>query len=366
MSKPSELSHRARQILYAAITEFVASGEPVGSRTLSKKAGIDLSPASIRNVLADLEDAGYLQQPHTSAGRVPTDRAFRLFIDALMEVKQVTAEDHTRIRVRFEELGPGQNVMRETGRLLSELTGNAAVVVSPRAEVLTLKTLRFLKTSPNELLAVMVMSNGSVQNRFIRGNDLSIESSELERVHNLLDDVTEGRSLGDLREFFARKLQTERVQHDELRRRAFSLGGAAMIGAVEDEGREQQVVIEGQAKLFKQPEFAGAEGMKQLVSAFDERERLVHLLDATLEAGGTMVVVGREAGEIGGGQLSIVGASYMDHGRTAGTVAVIGPTRMDYPKVVPLVSATAHAMSAFMDRDGREAREARSKDDDDR
>jgi heat-inducible transcriptional repressor len=358
MSNASELSHRARQILYAAITEFVSTGEPVGSRTLSKKAGIDLSPASIRNVLADLEDAGYLQQPHTSAGRVPTDRAFRLFIDALMEVKAVTAEDHTRIRVRFEELSPGQNVMRETGRLLSELTGNAAVVVSPRAEVLTLKTLRFLRTSPGELLAVMVMSNGTVQNRFIRGTE--VDGSELERVHNLLDDVTEGRSLGDLREFFARKLQTERVKQDELRHRAFSLGGAAMSGAVE---AGADVVIEGQSKLFKQPEFAGAEGMKQLVSAFDERERLVNLLDLTLEAGGTMVVVGREAGEIGGGQLSIVGATYMDHGRTAGTVAVIGPTRMDYPKVVPLVSATAHAMSAYMDRsgDGRSS----SKDDDD-
>src|SRR5450432_2959579 len=143
----SELSVRARQILYACITEFVATGEPVGSRTLSKK-GIALSAASIRNVLADLEEAGYLRQPHTSAGRVPTDRAFRLFIDAMMEVQQLLPQDQARIRLRFEEMHPGQNVMREAGKLLSDLTGTAALVVAPRAETLTLKHVRFIRTVP--------------------------------------------------------------------------------------------------------------------------------------------------------------------------------------------------------------------------
>lgn len=348
----AELSHRARQILYAAVTEFVATGEPVGSRTLSKKGGIDLSPASIRNVLSDLEELGYLHQPHTSAGRVPTDRAFRLFIDALMEVQQLSDEDHARIRTRFEDLVPGQNVMRETGRLLSELTGSAAVVLAPRADTLTLRQLRFLRTRPGELLAVMVMSNGTVQNRFIAAD---VDDSELTRVHNLLDDVTEGRSLGDLREFFDRKLATERVQQDELRRRAFSLGGAAVSGPTSG---ETDVVIEGQAKLFEHPEFSDAEGLRQLVTAFDARERLVGLLDATLAAGSSggggvaTVVVGKEAGDLAGGQLSIVRAPYTDHGRTSGTVAVIGPMRMDYPKVLPLVSATANAMSEFIDKNG--------------
>src|SRR6478752_4674824 len=126
----SELHYRARSVLYAVVTEFIATGEPVGSRTLAKKYGLDLSPASIRNVLSDLEEAGYLHQPHTSAGRVPTDRAFRLFIDALMEVRELSPEDHARIRKRFEDMLPGQNLMRETGKLLSELTGTAAVIVT--------------------------------------------------------------------------------------------------------------------------------------------------------------------------------------------------------------------------------------------
>lgn len=349
----AELGHRARRILYAAITEFVATGEPVGSRTLAKKSGIELSPATIRNVLSDLEEGGFLRQPHTSAGRVPTDRAFRLFIDALMEVQSLTTDEHARIRARFEELGPGQNVMRETGRLLAELTGNAAVVIAPRAEVLTLKQLRFIRTRPGELLAVLVMSNGTVQNRFIQSD---IEDREIERVHNLLDDVTEGRTLGDLREFFGRRLATERVQNDELRRRAFALGEAVVAGAT---GTGVDVVIEGESQLLQHPEFSDANGLRQIVAALSERDRIVGLLDATIAAKGTAVVVGSEAGELGGGQLSLVGASYTDHGRAAGSVAVIGPTRMDYPKVVPLVAATASAMSEFMDREN-----ARRSDDD--
>ena len=344
----AELSPRARQILYAAVTEFVATGEPVGSRTLSKKVGIELSPASIRNVLSDLEELGYLRQPHTSAGRVPTDRAFRLFIDAMMEVRELRPEDHARIRARFEEMHPGQNLMRETGRLLSDLTGTAAVVIAPRAESLTLKHVRFIRTVPGELLCVLVMSNGAVQNRFLKA---SVTEDDLLRIHNVLDDVVEGRSLGELRDLFARRLADERVQHDDVRRRAFELGGAVVAGGADTHPVE--LVIEGRARLLGKPDFADAAEMKQVVHALDEQERIVNLLEATLAARGTTVVVGHEAGELGGGHLSIVGAAYSDHGRNAGTVGVIGPTRMDYATVMPLVAATADAMSAFIDRSGR-------------
>ncbi len=347
MKLMAELSSRARQILYAAVTEFVATGEPVGSRTLSKKVGIDLSPASIRNVLADLEELGYLRQPHTSAGRVPTDRAFRLFIDAMMEVQALQPQDQARIRARFEEMHPGQNVLREAGRLLSDLTGTAALVVAPRAETLTLKHVRFIRTVPGELLAVLVMSNGAVQNRFLKA---SVTEDELIRIHSVLDDVVDGRNLGELRDLFARRLADERVQHDVVRRRAFELGGQVVAESL-DAG--QDLVIEGRALLLDQPDFADADDMKKVVSALDAQERLVLLLEATLAANGATVVVGREAGELGGGQISIIGAVVTDHGRAAGTLGVIGPTRMDYPKVVPLVAATANAMTAYMERTGR-------------
>jgi heat-inducible transcriptional repressor len=339
-----ELSARARQVLYHCVTEYVATGEPVGSRTLSKKAGLDLSPASIRNVLADLEELGYLRQPHTSAGRVPTDRAFRLFIDGLMQVRELTNDEEVSIRDRFASIEPGQNVMRETGKLLSELTGTVAVVLAPRAETLVLHHLRFIRTSSDEVLAVLVMKNGTVQNRFLSA---TISEAELQRIHNLLDDVVEGRSLGDLRELFERRLQTERVQHDDLRRTAFSLGGAAMKEAA---GTETDLVIEGQDRLLDRPEFHDSGDVRRLMTAIDSREQLVKLIDLAMGAKGGHVVVGEEVGGIGGGQLAVVGAAYIAHGQASGTVAVIGPTRMDYPRVMPLVAATATAMSEFMER----------------
>jgi heat-inducible transcriptional repressor len=352
-----DLSQRAKQILYACITEFVATGEPVGSRTLSKK-GIELSPASIRNVLSDLEEWGYLHQPHTSAGRVPTDKAFRLFIDAMMEVRNLTDEENAQILHRFSEIEPGPNFLRETGRLLSDLAGTAAVVISPRAETMTLKHLRFIRTMPGEVLAVLVMSNGTVQNRFIKAEG-DIQENDLQKIHNLLDDVIEGRTLGDLRELFTRRLQTDRVQADSMKKRAFELGEAAVSGAAI---AGADVVIEGRAKLLGLPEFENNAGLKDVVNALDEAEAIVRLIDATVAATGSAVVVGREAGDLAGGQLAIVGAAYRNHGRNAGSVGVIGPTRMDYPKVVPLVTATANAMSSLIDRE-REVKASRDDDD---
>jgi len=358
----AELSPRAKQILYACITEFVATGEPVGSRTLSKRAGIELSPASIRNVLSDLEELGYLHQPHTSAGRTPTDKAFRLFIDAMMEVRELTDAENAHILHRFRDIEPGPNFLRETGKLLSELTGTAAVVVSPKHENMTLKHLRFIRTLPGEVLAVVVMTNGTVQNRFLKAD---ASEDEIQKVHNLLDDVIEGRTLGELHEMFMRRLQSEKVRADDVKKRAFELGEAAVAATAGSADRGADVVIEGRAKLLNLPEFANnTSDLKDLVSALDEGEALVRLLDATITAGGTTIVVGREAGDLAGGQLAIVGASYRNQGRTAGSVGVIGPTRMDYPKVVPLVTATANAMSSFIERRSEPTTRERAEDED--
>jgi heat-inducible transcriptional repressor len=218
------------------------------------------------------------------------------------------------------------------------------VVVAPRPETLVLKQLRFLRTGHNEVLAVLVMKNGSVHNRFLSAQ---VTEADLQRIHNLLDDVVEGRTLGDLREMLERRLQSERVQHDELRRRAFELGGAAVGQAA---GSEADLVIEGQDRLLEKPEFFDADQVRRLVTALDAREKLIRLLDLAMQAKGGHVVVGDETGDLGGGQLAIVGAPYTAHGQTAGTVGVIGPTRMDYARVLPLVAATASAMSEFLDR----------------
>jgi heat-inducible transcriptional repressor len=334
------------------VTEYVATGEPVGSRTLAKKSGVDLSPASVRSVLADLEDAGYLSQPHTSAGRIPTERAFRLFIDALMHVRDLTKEELDAIRERFACLEPGRNLMRDAGRLLSELTGTAAMVVAPKAETLVLRQLRFLRTRSDELLAVMVMANGTVQNRFVRTD---VTDADLERIHNLLDDVLDGRTLGDLHDLFQRGSENERMRDDDLRSRAFELGGAAVDGAV---GEEADLVIEGQDRLLEKPEFDDPGHARRLVSTLDAREKLVDLLDLAMHAQGGHVVFGEQLGETSGVRIAVVGALYTMRGQTAGTLGVIGPTRMDYPRVLPLVLATANAVSEVLDRSDSTKRES--------
>jgi len=299
-------------------------------------------------VLADLEEGGYLKQPHTSAGRVPTDQALRLFIDTLMEVRAIAPEEQKKMGERFAAIYAGAgDPLRETGRYLSELSGAAAVIAAPRKELRSLAQLRFIPTRPDQLLAVLVFSDGTVENRFVPIQS-PVSESELTRIHNLLADVIEGRSLGEVRDLFARRLADERVAVDALRRRAFELGSKAMP----DASSREQVLIEGQSRLIDLPEYTDVGRLKKLVLALEEREELVSLLDRTLGAGAVTVFVGSEAGELGGGELSLVVAPYTDHGRIAGTVGVLGPTRMDYAKVMPLVETTANAMSEALTRGG--------------
>jgi heat-inducible transcriptional repressor len=340
----SDLPHRSRKILIAVVTEFIATGAPVGSRTLARRYGLELSPASIRNVLADLEEAGYLKQPHTSAGRIPTDRALRVFIDTLIDARSISPEEQARLGARFTEIYAGaEDPLRETGRLLSELTGTAALVGRPRTDLRALQQLRFIPTRPGQLLAVLVFTNGDVENRFIAVDEV-IDDDELMRVHNLLRDVIEGRTLGEVRDLFVRRLADERTRFDALRHRAFSLGKDAVI----EVAKPSEFVLEGQSRLLELPDYADVDRLKRVMRALEEREEIVSLLDKTLVAGVAAVYVGAEAGELASGDLSLVVAPYEERGKMAGAIGVLGPTRMDYAKVVPLVDATAAAMSEAM------------------
>lgn len=342
------LSHRSRRVLLSVVAEYIASGRPVGSRTLSKSYGLDLSPATIRNVLSDLEETGFLHQPHTSAGRVPTDRGLRVFIEVLTDFDDVSPEHQDRIRTRMGQIFRGdrqkEQVLRETGELLSELSGSAAVVATLRAEDHTLSQLRFISTRPNQLLAVLVFSDGTVENRFIDVEG-GVGEGELNRIHNLLGDVVEGRTLKALRDLFARRLDDDRSQVDALRRRAFDLGQRALSGVGSG---PQELVIEGQGRLLQMPEYEDAARLKQLVLALEDRTNLLELLDKTMSTGVVTVYIGSETGELGGAQLSLVVAPYGDGEGGAGTVGVLGPTRMNYARVMPLVGRTAEAITAAM------------------
>ena len=205
--------------------------------------------------------------------------------------------------------------------------------------------LRFMPTRPGQMLAVVILADGTVENRFI-AVERPLAEPELTRVHNLLSDVIEGRTLGEVRELFARRLQDDRVQIDSLRHRAFELGHLA-VGPT---GEREALVIEGESLLLEHPEFSDVDRMRQLIHALGERETIVSLLDRTIDSKDVQIFLGSETGDLVGGHLSVVAASYTDQGRVAGTIGVLGPTRMDYPKVVPLVEATADAMSAYLRR----------------
>jgi heat-inducible transcriptional repressor len=334
------------------VSEFIATGEPVGSRTLTKKYGFDLSPATIRNVLADLEDAGYLTQPHTSAGRLPTMAAFRLYIDALMQVQRLPKDDASRINEWMEELGPGADLLRETGKLLSDLSGSTAVVLRSRSTERTLLKLRFIGTRPQELLAVMVFSDGTVENRFIKTEQV-ISDSELERLHNLLEATVEGRTLHAVRNAVADGMLEHRDELSSLHDLGYTLLQAAAEGAP----RAVDVIIEGQARLLDRPEFGSVERVRDLLRALEDREKLVVLLDRALDSDRVQVFLGEETSSAVGYPVSVIATRYREEdGAPGGAVGVIGPTRMDYPFLVPLVAATADAMSAAIVRQ-REQRE---------
>ena len=334
-----QLNHRARRILFAVVTEYIETGEPVGSRTLARRYGLDLSAASIRNVLADLEEAGLLLQPHTSAGRVPTDRAIRLFIDTLMEARSASPEERADLKTRVADIyAREQDPLRESGRLLSELSGRAAIVAR-QTRGRTLQQLRFIPTKPGQLLAVLVFQDGAVENRFL-SVETQIPETELQRIHNLLGDVIEGRTLGEVRELFARRLADDRASVDALRRKAFALAHQAVDGVAS----KNEVLIEGQLRLIDLPEYGDVEKLKNLVVALEDREELVGLLDKTIETGAVTVFVGSETGDLAAGQLSLVMAPFADNGQQAGAVGVLGPTRMDYARLMPLVDATAAAI----------------------
>ena len=336
-----ELSFRARKILYAVISEYVATGEPVGSRRIAKRYGVNLSPATIRNVLSDLTDAGVLRQPHTSAGRVPTEQGFRLFVDALAQMRELTSDEQMAVMGRLSEPGI-DDFVKEAGRLLATMAGVAAVITRPRKDSAPLLQLRFMTVSEHQLLAVVITEGGGIHNRLITRPE-ALDPSALERLNNYLQEKVPGHTIAEVRALFAGEVDTERGLRDEAKQ---------LIEALSSSDDPPELLIEGHSVLFERPEFSDAENIRRYLRTFDDRERLVELLDRTIAAGGVQVLIGSETelGEDGEEtDISLIGTSYKRRGMNAGTVGIIGPQRMDYAKLVPLVEFTAQVMGDVLD-----------------
>lgn len=338
------LNERHRRILFAVVTEYIATGQPVGSRRIAKRYAIKLSPATIRNALADLEELELLHQPHTSAGRLPTDAGFRCFVDAMATAAEISSAHRTALIRRLQNLEPGDDAVRETGQLLSRLTGTATIIAEPPVAEASLDQIRFMRLAGGRTLAVLVTRSGTVENRVVV-TELDVSDRELERVNNYLSDLVGGRTLREVRDVLAVRLATEEGQYRALRSKARRMVEATVEGQM-DTGR---VVIEGQGALFDRPEFGDAEKIRRYLSAFEEKRKLLELLEQTLEVDGVQVFIGSEAALDEVDDISVISSPYRRDGARIGSFGIVGPTRMDYKRYVPLVGFAADVLSDVLD-----------------
>ncbi len=341
------LPERDRQILHAIVTDYIASAEPVGSRTISRKYGLNLSPASVRNVMADLEEAGYLQQPHTSAGRIPTDKGFRFYVD-LLEPRPLSRQDQERIRSRYHApLSDGAEVLRETSRLLSSFSSLAGLAVAPRIEAARFRHIEFVRLRERDILVILVSDTGAVHNKLILADD-PLTQDRLHEIANYLNTIIAGLTLREARARLLAEMQADKALYDKLYAEAQALAHRALEAPQGPTSSE--VFIEGKLFIAEQPEFASAEKMKALFKAFEEKSLLIKLIDKSMQARGLQILIGHESEADEMASCSLILSHYTVGDEVVGTLGVIGPTRMNYSRVIPIVDYTARLVSRLLEQ----------------
>lgn len=339
------LSGRAQLLLKALIENYIRDGQPVGSRTLSRDSGLSLSAATIRNVMADLEDLGFVASPHTSAGRVPTDKGYRLFVDTLIKLKPLNQEEIGEIERRLgSEVSNGRSLVQTVSQMLSSVTHMAGLVTLPNPHYIALSQIEFVSLSENRALAIMVMNNREVQNRVVQ-LDRYYSAEELRRAANYLNEAFSGHSLPDVRAKLVGQLQETRQHMDQLMQDAIQ-----MAQKVFDSKSEEQVeyVIAGETNLMGFAELSNVERLRRLFDAFNEKHDILRLLDSCLRADGIQIFIGHESGYRILDDISVVTAPYSIDNQVVGVLGIIGPTRMAYERVIPIVDVTAKLLGSAL------------------
>lgn len=338
-----ELSERSRLILQAIIEDYTTTGEPVGSRTLSRRAGINLSPASVRNVMADLEELGYLYSPHTSAGRIPTDKGYRFYVASLLQVQQLSHEvrDHLRRECQVPELDT-EGLLREAGRILSAASNYTGLVMVPRFTSTVFRRIEFVRLAEQRVLVVFITQTGIVQHKLVEVDE-PLTQSELDEVTNYLNQEFSGLSIQEIKSRIASEMAQEQALYDSLQRRALLLSSYVLQHELGG-----QVFVEGASNILEQPEFADVSTMRRLLRTFDQKSLLVELLDKAQQVEGVQILIGsaENHSEIEG--CSLVTSCYSSRRGTTGILGVIGPTRMPYAMVIPLVDYAASLVSDIL------------------
>jgi len=347
------LDDRSKYILKAIVLSYIKTASPIGSQAITRSFDIGVSPATIRNIMADLEAQGFLMQPHTSAGRIPTEKGYRLYVDHLLQ-------DAERLKEQDEMLGQAdqliqretiQALLQDTSKLLSDASQYLAIVTAPKFSSTRIKQVEFVRLRKNSVMAVCISQDGFIQNKsFEIPEDLS--QNDLNKIADTLNSLYSGLTLQEIRQKLLKQIQKMKDLYDhlleealELTRRTFMEGGS---------GIDAELYMEGASHMIDLPDFADFRVMKGLFSAFEEKKVIVQLLDKYIGTEGVQVYIGSENPFLGDHRCSLVVSHYKRGDQVLGTLGILGPTRMEYSKIIPLVDSTAKKVSRLLEESSME------------
>lgn len=331
------LNERASNLLKILVTRYIRDGQPVGSRTLAKELDIALSPATIRNVMADLEELGLIFSPYTSAGRVPTVLGYRLFVDSLLQIQPVDHTEANHIKTELHAETDPNALLEHTSNMLSELTHLTSMVMLPRRDTQKLRRIEFLSLSDQRVLVILVFNEHEVHNRIIHV-ERGYSSSELEQAANYLNEAFAGKDVKAVRTQLLREMKETQHALDTMMQTAINMAEKAFD---DDDETKMDFVIAGQTHLLNMADTSSIDKLRQLFDAFNQKRDVLHLLDQTLQARSMQIFIGEEAGYDVFEECSVITTPYTNDGQIIGVLGVIGPTRMAYERVIPIVDLTA-------------------------
>ena len=341
-----KLTQRDQTVLEAVITDYIETGEPVGSRTISKRSVMNVSPATIRNVMADLEELGLLHQPHTSAGRIPTVKGLRFYLDSIMMSRQLDSRERQLIRQALQSKPLNmQDVLLRTSRILSQYCRQAGVVLWPKLGVTRFKHIEFIRVGPRHVMVILISRAGLVHQTHIEWTD-EIDQNELDKYGRYVSELLRGLPISVVKERIIEEMRSEKVLFDQLFSSALEMARKAIQNTLED----SDVYIEGQANLFDNPEFSDVARLRKILHAFEDKSRIIRLLDMTLKASsGIQIILGTENELQELQEMSLISSPYGRPDRPLGVLGVIGPLRMDYARIIPVVEFTAQFLSQVLE-----------------
>lgn len=337
------LNERSLQLLKMLVERYICDGQPVGSRILSKGSELNLSPATIRNIMADLEDLGLVHSPHTSAGRVPTVSGYRIFVDSLLTCKPIESGALNKIQEGLNSNEDTGNVINSASRLLAELTQMAGIVTLPKRELVYLRHIEFLPLSHTRILVIFVTDEKEVHNKIIH-TEKKFSPAELQQAANFINSTYAGKSLHAVRESVLKELQEDQQRMNDGMIDAIRIAQLAL----EPNTNQEDYVLAGETNLMGFNELSNREYLRKLFEAFSQKQAVIHLLDQCMKADGVQIFIGEESGYKAFEQCSLVTSPYSVGNEVVGVLGVIGPTRMAYEKIIPFVDITAKLLGAAL------------------